>query len=116
MQFTTHDFQNGGLDWKSAPATLDLSFDASLAFHEYAILWTDSAVYWYVDRRMIHMETLYVPQVPLQIRMNTYLGDPTTTGVTTWLGPIDASKLPVSAYYQQIEYYPLDALPASYIN
>ena len=115
-QYTNHDFQNGGRDWKSASATVDLGFDASLAFHEYAILWTDAAVAWYVDGKRVHQESRYVPHVPLQIRMNTYLGDPATPGVSAWLGPLDTGKLPASAAYRRIEYYPLTALPARYVQ
>ena len=115
-QYTNHDFQNGGRDWKSASATVDLGFDASLAMHEYAILWTQAAVAWYVDGRRVHQESRYVPHVPLQIRMNTYLGDPATPGVSAWLGPLDTRKLPASATYQRIEYYPLTALPARYVE
>ncbi len=115
-QYTNHDFQNGGRDWKSASDTVDLGFDASLAFHEYAILWTDAAVVWYVDGKRVHKESRYVPHVPLQIRMNTYLGDPATPGVSAWLGPLDTRQLPASAAYRRIEYYPLTALPARYVQ
>ena len=114
VQLTTHDFQNGGRDWKSAPVTLDLGFQADRDFHDYAILWTPNAVTWYVDGRALHRETRYVPHEPLQIRMNVYLGDPAEPGVTQWLGPITAARLPAAALYRDIRYYPLDALPAAY--
>ena len=111
IQMTTHDFQNGGRDWKHAATTQPLGFDYSAGFHDYAILWTPDAVTWFVDHKAVHTETQYVPHEPLQIRMNTYLGDPATQGVTQWLGPIDAGKLPAAALYQTISYAPLDALP-----
>ncbi|WP_443748678.1 family 16 glycosylhydrolase [Asticcacaulis solisilvae] len=114
VQLTTHDFQNGGRDWKSAATTVDLGFDYSRQAHDYAILWTPQAVRWFVDGRLLHTETQYVPHEPLQIRMNIYLGDPAETGITQWLGPIDGARLPAAAEYGGIAYYPLDALPAAF--
>jgi beta-glucanase (GH16 family) len=114
VQLTTHDFQNGGRDWKSAPATLDLGFAANQDFHDYAILWGPDAVTWYVDGHAVHKETRYVPHEPLQIRMNVYLGDPAEPGVVQWLGPIDPNHLAAAALYRDVRYYPLDALPSGY--
>ena len=114
IQMTTHDFQNGGRDWKSAATTADLGFDYSHGFHDYAILWTPEAVRWYVDGKLLHTEARYVPHDLLQIRMNTYLGDPKTAGIADWLGPLDATKVPAKAEYGEIDYYPLDALPKDF--
>lgn len=113
-QFTTHDFRNGGREWLYAPATVALGFDYSRQVHDYAILWAPGAVRWYVDGRLLHTETRYVPHEPLQIRMNLYLGNPAEPGVSGWLGPIDASRVPAVARYETIAYYPLDALPLAY--
>ncbi len=113
-QLTTHDFQNGGRDWKSAATTVDLGFDFSRQFHDYAILWTPEAVRWYVDGRLINTETHYVPHEALQIRMNIYLGNPDEPGVAQWLGAIDRTKVPAQAQYGAVAWYPLDALPDAY--
>jgi endo-1,3-1,4-beta-glycanase ExoK len=116
VQLTTHDFQNGGRDWKSASATLDLGFEATADFHEYAILWTKDRVEWFVDRRLVHRETRYVPPEPLQIRMNVYMGDVREPGIAQWLGPVDESTLPATAEYEWVNYFPLDALPVAYTS
>ena len=116
VQMTTHDFQNGGRDWKSAATTQGLGFDFSEAEHEYAILWTADAVTWFVDKKPVHRETHYVPHEPLQIRMNIYLGDPQEPGITQWLGQFDPSKIPAHADYRNIRYYPLAAMPQAYGN
>ena len=114
VQLTTHDFQNGGRDWKQASATVDLGFDATADFHEYAILWAKDRVEWFVDRRLVHRETRYVPPEPLQIRMNVYLGDVREPGIAQWLGAVDRSTLPATAEYERLDYFPLEALPSVY--
>jgi endo-1,3-1,4-beta-glycanase ExoK len=114
LQLTTHDFQNGGRDWKSAATTVKLKFDYSAAAHDYAILWTPRFVRWYVDGRLLHEETKYVPNEPLQIRMNIYLGDLVEPGIVDWLGARDLRKLPAQAQFGTIDYYPLNALPNGY--
>ena len=112
-QLTTHHFQNGGRDWKSAATTVDLGFNFSLQWHDYAVLWTPEAVRWYVDGRALHVETRLVPHVPLQVRMNIYLGNPAEPGVAQWLGGIDPARLPARAQFAGLAYYPLGALPRS---
>lgn len=114
VQLTTHDFQNGGRDWKSAPATIALPFDYAAAAHDYAILWTPTRIRWFVDGKPIHDETRYVPHEPLQIRANVYVGAAGQPGVTAWLGPYDGSTLPGVARYGSIRYFPLDHLPPGY--
>ncbi len=116
VQLTTHDFQDGGRSWKNASSTLDLGFDATADFHEYAILWMKDRVEWFVDRRAIHRETRYVPADPLQIRMNVYMGDLREPGVVQWLGAVDLSTLPAVSEYEWIRYFPLEAIPAAYTS
>ncbi|MEO9129876.1 MAG: family 16 glycosylhydrolase [Sphingomonas sp.] len=114
VQLTNHDFQQGGTVWKSAATQVKLGFDFSAAPHDYAILWSPASVRWYVDGRLLHEETQYVPHEPLQIRANIYLGAADQPGVAAWLGPIDARSVPTSASYANIRYFPLDALPPGF--
>jgi endo-1,3-1,4-beta-glycanase ExoK len=114
VQLTNHDFQQGGTVWKSAATRAKLCFDFSAAAHDYAILWTQASVRWYVDGRLLHEETQYVPHEPLQIRANIYLGAMDDPGIAAWLGPFDKRSVPASATYSNIRYFPLDALPAGF--
>jgi endo-1,3-1,4-beta-glycanase ExoK len=114
VQLTNHDFQQGGTVWKSAATQKKLGFDFSAAPHDYAILWTQASVRWYVDGRLLHEETQYVPHEPLQIRANIYLGSPEQPGVAAWLGPLDTHGIPATATYANIRYFPLNALPAGF--
>lgn len=114
VQLTTHHFQNGGKDWKSDSKTAPLGFDYSLDFHEYAILWRPDSVLWFVDGRLLHKTGLYVPQVPLETRMNFYVGNMREDGVLQWLGPIDTAGIPAVTEYDWVRFDPLDALPEPY--
>lgn len=114
IQLTTHDFQQGGTVWKNDSKTVDLGFDYSEAFHEYAILWRPDTVFWFADGRLLHKTGRYVPQVPLETRMNFYVGNPLQDGVVEWLGPIDTAGIPAVTEYDWVRYDPLDSLPAPY--
>ncbi len=114
VQLTTHDFQKGGTVWKNDSKMVGLGFDFSQDFHEYAILWRPDSVLWFVDGRLLHRTGKYVPQVPLETRMNFYVGNPLEPGVVQWLGPIDTAGVPDSTQYDWVRYDPLDSLPEAY--
>ncbi|MBN2280788.1 MAG: family 16 glycosylhydrolase [Candidatus Marinimicrobia bacterium] len=107
MQMTTHDYQNGGLDHKFSTTTKDLGFDIRECFHDYGILWTPDSVSWFVDGKLFHTETQYVPHEPLHIRMNNWAGDMSVDGISLWLGEIDESQIPTSVEYQWIKIIPI---------
>ena len=94
IQCTNHDFQDGGKTWKSSSKTISLPFDVGNDFHEFSILWTPDSVSWFADAKLIHTDTMYVPQEPLQIRMNYYAGDVAVPGIKEWLGEVDETCLP----------------------
>ena len=105
MQMTTHHFSANGKNHRFAAETKDLGFDIRRDFHNYGILWLPDKVEWYVDGKFIHRETQYVPQVPLQIRLNHWPGD-NSPGMNAWLGKVDKQALPTQATYDWIKVYP----------
>ena len=78
----------------------DLGFDASEDFHEYGFYWQTDAIIWYVDGKAVYKATADIPQYAGKIMTNVWNG----TGVDSWLGAFDASKLPVTARYEWIAY------------
>lgn len=38
------------------PTLLDLGFDASAAYHDYAFRWTSTGIQWFVDDKLVHQE------------------------------------------------------------
>lgn len=107
MQMTTHDYQDGGTVHKYSTTIKELNFDISEAFHTYGILWTEDSVCWYVDGNLFHIEKLYVPKVPLQIRMNHWAGNMSLSYMIDWLGEIQDTKLPSAVEYDWIKYQSL---------
>lgn len=114
IQLTTHDFQDGGKVWKQDYEMVDLGFDFSEDFHEYAILWRPDSVFWFADGRLLRRSGKYVPQVPLEMRMNFYLGNPLQSGVVQWLGPVDTAGIPDSTLYDWVRFDRLDSLPEAF--
>lgn len=116
VQLTTHDFQNGGKDWKNSSATISLGFDYTKDFHEYGILWKPNSVEWFVDGKLLRKETLYVPHEPLQMRLNFYAGDNKVPGILNWLSSPEPLTTMHSTLYDWVKYYPEDQLPAEYFK
>jgi len=104
IQMTTHDYEQGGTVHHYSTTTKELGFDISEEFHNYGILWTKDSVSWFVDGRWLHSEKKYVPQVPLQIRLNHWAGNTSVPYIKKWLGEIQEDKLPSMVQYDWIKY------------
>lgn len=79
---------------------LDLGFDASESFHEYAFEWKADSIVWYVDGKAVYKVTENLPSHPMQIMANVW----NCTGADEWSGAFDASKLPAVAEYKWFAY------------
>ena len=94
-------FTNGA---GSHEAIIDLGFDASQAFHDYAIYWTPDSIRWYVDGKLVHTEDGSRGALPThagRIMMNLWPG----IGVDGWLRPFSYSG-PVRAQYDWVRFTP----------
>jgi GR25 family glycosyltransferase involved in LPS biosynthesis len=76
-------FYNPGLEgarmeygYRGTPALIDLGFDASEDFHEYAIEWTSTAIRWSVDGRLVYerldWDPTPIPHLPMQLHFNLW--------------------------------------------
>ncbi|MFC5570805.1 family 16 glycosylhydrolase [Lysobacter yangpyeongensis] len=76
-------FYNPGSDgarfdygYRGTPASIDLGFDASKAFHTYAIEWEPDEIRWLVDGRLVHRRVLWdptpIPHLPMTLHVNTW--------------------------------------------
>jgi beta-glucanase (GH16 family) len=82
---------------------INLGFDASLAYHDYAFDWEPGSITWYVDGCPIHVEDGSrgaLPTHPGRIFMNLWAGDRTTL---SWLGQFAYSS-PLYASYDSVGY------------
>lgn len=80
---------------------IDLGYDASEEFHDYAFEWTKDEINWYIDGKLVHTATDDIPVTPAKIMMNLWNG----TGVDSWLGPYDGAS-PITAEYEWMKYTP----------
>jgi endo-1,3-1,4-beta-glycanase ExoK len=83
---------------------VNLSFDASAAFHTYAFEWLPGSIKWYVDGNCVVTENGSrgaLPTTPSKIMMNHWPG----IGVDQWLGPFNG-QVPKTAQYEWMRYTP----------
>jgi beta-glucanase (GH16 family) len=99
-QMQTNYFTNGVGGHESL---VNLGFDSSAGYHNYAIVWASGSIQWYVDNVLVHTENGSrgpLPSVPGKIMANLWPG----TGVDSWLGPFSYSG-PLQAGYDWIQYF-----------
>ena len=62
--------------YRGAPSYFDLGFDASEAYHRYAIEWGPSEIRWFVDNRLVHRrvewEPTPIPHLPMALHVNAW--------------------------------------------
>jgi endo-1,3-1,4-beta-glycanase ExoK len=89
--------------------TIDLGFDASLAFHTYAFEWSSTRIAWYVDGVLRHGEHGTrgpLPTTPGKVMMNLWTGE----GVDAWMGAFQYTG-PVFALYDSVSFTPEESAP-----
>ena len=103
--FAKYNYGNRG-----TPILIELGFDASLDYHEYAVEWEPHEIRWYVDKSLIHVRATWeptpIPEYPMQLFINTW---PTISEELA--GPIDSSSLPKSSYFKSIKIYSWSNIP-----
>ncbi|GFZ82819.1 hypothetical protein GCM10008018_30880 [Paenibacillus marchantiophytorum] len=88
---------------------INLGFDASQGFHDYAFEWSPTYIKWFVDGNLVHTETGSrgpLPTHPGEIEVNLWSG-----AGNVWTGPFTYPGTPIRAYYDWIKYTPASDLP-----
>jgi endo-1,3-1,4-beta-glycanase ExoK len=86
---------------------IDLGFDSSLDFHNYAFEWSPTSIKWYVDGKLIHTENGSrgkLPSKPGHIMVNMWAG--AGEAEKYWTGTFVYPGSPVRAYYDWIKFTP----------
>lgn len=87
--------------YRGTPAVIDLGFDASDAFHRYAIEWSDGAIRWYVDGRLVCERVIWdptpIPDQPLQFNVNLW-----ASRSVEFVGKLAVHSLPGRAYVRTL--------------
>jgi GR25 family glycosyltransferase involved in LPS biosynthesis len=76
-------FYNPGIEgakfdygYRGAASYINLGFDASKAYHHYAIEWGPSEIRWFVDNRLVHKRVDWdptpIPHLPMSLHVNAW--------------------------------------------
>src|SRR6185503_16985549 len=87
---------------------IQLGYDATQSFHDYAFEWRPRSIVWFVDGKPVHREDGSrgpLPQAAGAFILNVWPGNT----VESWLGPLEYDK-PVQAEYEWVRFTPLSDL------
>jgi GR25 family glycosyltransferase involved in LPS biosynthesis len=89
---------------RGTPITIDLNFDASQAYHVYAIEWEPHEIRWYVDKALLYVRATWeptpIPDHPMQFFINTW-----PSGSEELVGSIENDILPQSSFVSCVKIY-----------
>ncbi len=91
--------------YRGSPSYIDLGFDASTAFHRFAIEWTSTEIRWFVDDHLVHRRAEWdptpIPQLPLKLHINSWI-----TRSAELAGRLNSRNLPASTMLQSVSLNP----------
>lgn len=90
--------------YRGSPCWIDLGFDASEGFHEYAVEWRPDCVTWFVDGAIVHQRTSWDPTpIPhLGMTVHANLWAPRSHELA---GRINERMLPADALFRNIRVF-----------
>ena len=87
--------------YRGSPCWIDLGFDASADFHQYAIDWRPGRVAWLLDGRVVHERVGWdptpIPHLPMRVHANVWA--PRSEELA---GRVDERGLPASAVFRNV--------------
>lgn len=87
--------------YRGTPVLIKLGFDASKAFHRFAIEWLPSEIRWLVDGKLVHSRSNWdptpIPHLPMVLHVNTW-----PTRSRELAGRLDNKRLPTAALVRSI--------------
>jgi GR25 family glycosyltransferase involved in LPS biosynthesis len=95
--------ENAKFDYgfRGAPSYINLGFDASTSYHQYAIEWTPTEICWYVDGRLVHRRVDWnptpIPHLPMALHANIW--PPRSKELA---GRLNKKKLPATTFINSI--------------
>jgi beta-glucanase (GH16 family) len=87
--------------YRGSPCWIDLGFDASSDFHQYAIDWRPGRITWIVDGRVVHERVGWdptpIPHLPMRVHANLWA--PRSEELA---GRLDPRRLPATAVFRNL--------------
>ncbi len=87
--------------YRGSPYRVELGFDATLDFHQYAIEWRPGCISWLVDGRAVHNRVGWdptpIPHLPMRLHANLW-----APRSETLAGRIDDRALPATAIFRNV--------------
>lgn len=87
--------------YRGTPTYIKLGFDASKAFHRYAIDWNSNEIRWLVDDKLVHRRVIWnptpIPNLPMTFHVNCWL-----TRSKQLAGRINNKRLPAAITVSEI--------------
>ena len=89
--------------YRGTPVLIDLGFDASEAFHSYALEWSPTLIRWFVDGRLVHeranWEPTPIPQLPMQFYINLW-----ASRSKQFAGRLSDAELPAHSHIEKVKH------------
>lgn len=90
--------------YRGTPVSIDLGFDSSLDFHQYAIEWQPNRILWTVDGVVVHERRSWdptpIPYLPMNLHMNLWIPDS-----EKFAGKFLPKSAPASALFRDVSVY-----------
>ena len=87
--------------YRGTPVRVDLGFDASEAFHHYAIEWSQDGVLWLVDGEVVHRRKSWdptpIPHLPMRLHLNLW-----ASGSVQLAGRLRPQDLPARSTFRNL--------------
>ncbi|MGN6292440.1 MAG: family 16 glycosylhydrolase [Chitinophagaceae bacterium] len=87
--------------YRGAPTYIELGFDASKAYHRFAIEWNSCEIRWLVDDKLVYRRVIWnptpIPDLPMTFHINSWV-----TRSTQLAGRINNARLPATTLVGKI--------------
>jgi len=93
---------------------INLGFDSSADYHNYAFAWLPKQIIWYVDGKIVRQTAsgVKIPSNLSKMYFSLWSGSNSVTWVKNWLGAFSYAG-PYAAEYAWVNYTPMTTVPAT---
>jgi beta-glucanase (GH16 family) len=80
---------------------IDVDFDTTAEFHNYAFEWDEKEIRWYIDGKLVRTRKApdYIPDLPMSLRLNHWIN---CEAASDWAGKFDPRSLPGESQFSRV--------------